>query len=137
MIVGPSSGHNRPPNGILGLLCREHFPGLIEFAGKMEPAYSFDHYTSAADMPDRNDRVFNNKAEQGKQELWVRLPPNTLLNTSDSIDNFEILNGYILCVCRISLDACRDWRLGRMWWLPITIKNSWWTCTTRRASSAS
>jgi hypothetical protein len=120
--VAPGSGHNCPPNDILGLLCREHFPGLIEFTGKTEPAYSFDHYTSTADMPDRNDKVFNNKAERVKQELWVRLSPNTLLNTSDSIDNFEILNGYISCVCRISLGACQDWRLGRMWWLPIAVK---------------
>jgi hypothetical protein len=36
-----------PPNGILGLLCREHFPGLVEYAGVTSPAFTFDHYAVA------------------------------------------------------------------------------------------
>jgi hypothetical protein len=65
-------GHRRNPNGILGLLCREHFPRLVEYAGA-GPAYSFDHYVVAPDVVDRDGREFNNKAERVKQELWVSL----------------------------------------------------------------
>jgi hypothetical protein len=55
------------------MLCREHFPGLVEYAGVMSPVYTFDHYTVAPDAIDRDDREFNNKAERVKQELWVSL----------------------------------------------------------------
>jgi hypothetical protein len=50
---GECWGHRRNPNGILGLLCREHFPGLVEYVGVMGPAYTFDHYTVAPDAVDR------------------------------------------------------------------------------------
>ena len=63
--------HTRSVNGILGLLCREHYPGLVEYAGVRGPAYTFNHYAAAPDAPDRDGRVFNNKAERLKQELWV------------------------------------------------------------------
>jgi hypothetical protein len=66
-------GSSSPPNGILGLLCREHFPGLVEYAGVMGLAFTFDHYAVALDVVDQNDREFNNKAERVKQELWVSL----------------------------------------------------------------
>jgi hypothetical protein len=66
-------GHRRLPNGILGLLWREHFPGLVEYAGVMSPAYTFDHYAVAPDAVDRDVQEFNNKAERVKQELWVSL----------------------------------------------------------------
>ena len=36
--------HKRKPNGILGLLCKEHFPGLMMHAEVLEPAYTWDHY---------------------------------------------------------------------------------------------
>jgi hypothetical protein len=68
-----AGGHNRNPNGTLDLLCREHFPGLVEYAGMMGLAYTFDHYAVAPDAVDQNDREFNNKAERVKKELWVSL----------------------------------------------------------------
>ena len=68
-----AGGHRRLPNGILGLLCREHFPGLVEYARVMGLAYTFDHCAVAPDAVDRDDREFNNKAERVKQELWVSL----------------------------------------------------------------
>jgi len=49
-----------------------------------------------------------------KQELWVSLPRTTLLNTSHSLDILEIMNGYIMFVCMISLDARTDMRPGRI-----------------------
>jgi hypothetical protein len=71
--VENAGGHRRNPNDILDLLCREHFPGLVEYAGVTGPTYTFDHYAIAADVVDRDDREFNNKAERVKQESWVSL----------------------------------------------------------------
>jgi hypothetical protein len=73
MVVENARGHRRNPNDILGLLCREYFPGLVEYAGVTGPAYTFDHYAVAPDAVDQDDWEFNNKAERMKQELWVSL----------------------------------------------------------------
>jgi hypothetical protein len=72
-VVENAGGHGRNPNGIIGFLCREHFPGLVEYAGVTGPAYTFDHYTVAPDALDRDGREFNNNTERVKQELWVSL----------------------------------------------------------------
>jgi hypothetical protein len=69
-----AGGHKLNPSGILGLMCREHFPRLIEYARVMGLAYSFDYYVIAPDVVDRDGREFNNKVERVKQELWVSLP---------------------------------------------------------------
>jgi hypothetical protein len=73
MVVENAEGHGRNSNGILGLLCREHFPRLVEYTGVTGPSYTFDHYVVAPDAVDRDDREFNSKAERVKQELWVSL----------------------------------------------------------------
>jgi hypothetical protein len=72
-VVDYAGGHRRLPNGIIGLLCREHFRGLVEYAGVTDPAYTFDHYAVAPDAVDRDDWEFNNKAKRVKQEQWVSL----------------------------------------------------------------
>jgi hypothetical protein len=75
MVVENARGHGRNPNGILGLLCREHFPGLVEYARVTGPAYTFDHYAVAPDAVDRDGKEFNNKAERVKQDVGgLRLP---------------------------------------------------------------
>lgn len=48
-------------------------PGLSEYTQVTELVYSFDHYASAPDDEDQIGRVFNNKAEQVKQKLWVSI----------------------------------------------------------------
>jgi hypothetical protein len=53
--VKNGGGHKRNPNGILGLLCREHFPRFDEYDGVTGPAYSFDHYAVAPDAVDWDD----------------------------------------------------------------------------------
>jgi hypothetical protein len=73
-VVENAGGHGHNPNGIIGLLCREHFPLRVEYAGVTGPAYTFDHYTVAPDVVDWDDMEYNNKAERVKQELWVSLP---------------------------------------------------------------
>ena len=75
-----SGGSARLVNGILGLLCRQHFPDIVTYASKTEPAYSFDHYVVASDAE------YPNKAAWVKAEFWVSLPHTTLLNTSHSLD---------------------------------------------------
>ena len=91
-IVASGGAHTCQVNGILNLLCKEHFPGLVEYAGVTGPAYSFDDYAAAPDAADRARRVFNNKAEQVKQEPWVSLPRTILLNASHLLDILEIMN---------------------------------------------
>ena len=73
--------HTRIVNGILGLLCKEHFPGMVLHAGKSKPAWYCEHYYSAEDQEDSLRRVFDNKAERVKHELWVSLLLTTLLNS--------------------------------------------------------
>jgi len=75
-----SGGSARLVNGILGLLCRQHFPGIITYGSKTELAYSFDHYVVASDAE------YPNKAAWVKAEFLVSLPHTTLLNTPHSLD---------------------------------------------------
>ena len=75
-----SGGNARLVNGIMGLLCRQHFPGIVTYASKTEPAYSFDHYAVALDAE------YPNKAVRVKAEFWVSLPRTTLLNMSHSLN---------------------------------------------------
>jgi hypothetical protein len=75
-----ASANGRLINGILGLLCREHFPGLVLYRGKREPAYSYRHYEQADDTVDRAGRRFANKAIRVVEELWVSLQIIALLN---------------------------------------------------------
>jgi hypothetical protein len=108
-------GHDRNPNVILDHLCREHFCELVEYAGVMGSAYSFDHYVVAPGAMDQDSREFNNKAEQVKQWMWVSVPHTILFNTSHSLHILKIMHRYIVFVCRISSDMRLDTRLGRMW----------------------
>ena len=72
MITVPGA-HKRIPNGILGLLCKLHYLGCMEVGGQLQPASSWDHYIVANDVPDQEGRMFQNKAQQVLNELWVRL----------------------------------------------------------------
>ncbi|XP_004980474.2 BTB/POZ and MATH domain-containing protein 2-like [Setaria italica] len=55
---------------LLSAADRIHFPGLVERGGRVEPAYTWDHYVAADDFADRENRSFPNKALQVKGELW-------------------------------------------------------------------
>ena len=58
----------RTPNGILGLLCRQHYPGVVTYNNNTLAAYLFDHYTIAADT-----EPYPNKAARVIGEFWVSL----------------------------------------------------------------
>src|SRR6185436_14481487 len=84
--------HKRKVNGILGLLCREHFPGLVHYQGRYEPAWTWDHYIAANnDQLDRSGRAFENKAERVKGELWVCVFHQKMVNTSHSFNIFSMM----------------------------------------------
>jgi hypothetical protein len=70
--------HKRLPNGILGILCKIHWPGLVEAGDWEELAETFDHYINATDQDDGDDRNFNTKAGRVVNKLWVSLPRKTL-----------------------------------------------------------
>jgi hypothetical protein len=77
----------RNVNGILGLLCREHFPGLVykseeDVEGELP---SFDQY---ALFP--VDEPYRNLADQVISELWVSLSRSTTLISLLSLDILEI-----------------------------------------------
>ena len=64
-----STGHSRSVSGIIGLLLKEHFPGMVEYKGREEPAYTFAHYAAAPDTADLAGRDYANKAERVKAKL--------------------------------------------------------------------
>jgi len=76
-VVDPGS-HTRLPNGILGLLCKLHWPGLVEVDGQEVAATSFDHYALKPDQADRDGRIFQNKGQRVVAEFWVSIPRITL-----------------------------------------------------------
>ena len=81
--------HKRLPNGILGLLCGEHFLGLVRYTEALEPAYMYEHYVAAPDAEDETGRTYESVAERVMCEFWVSLPPTSLLNTLHSLEFLE------------------------------------------------
>ena len=77
MVAG--GDHSRHVNGIIGLLIKEKFPGLVTRGEVTEPAYTWGHYYAAPDARDREGREFPNRAERVKRELWVSFFRTTLV----------------------------------------------------------
>jgi hypothetical protein len=76
----------RNVNGILGLLCKEHFPGLVWTSEDEDPVVpSFDQYALVA-----TDAPYRNLAERVISELWVCLSRTTALNSLHSLDILKI-----------------------------------------------
>ena len=67
-----SGGSARLVNGILSLLCRQHFPSIVTYASKTEPAYSFDHYAIAPDAE------YPNKATRGEGRVLGKSPSHNI-----------------------------------------------------------
>ena len=68
-------------NGVLGLLIKDKFPGMVTRGDVTEPAYTWPHYSNAPDAPDSTGRVFPNRAERVKGELWVSFFLTILVRT--------------------------------------------------------
>jgi hypothetical protein len=106
--VAAGVAHNRKPSDILGLLCRHHFPGVVTLASTPEPAWTFEHYSCTPDQTDMLGRNFTNKTLRVIQEMRVRLPRTSLLNTSHSLVLLYIMTVYIMCTCMISIEWSPD-----------------------------
>jgi hypothetical protein len=65
IVVSGSDSHK--PNGIVGLLCRQHYPGIVTYHGRTELAYTFGHYYQG------DDRDFTHTAERVLRTFWVTL----------------------------------------------------------------
>jgi hypothetical protein len=65
-VVENAWGHGRNPNDIFGLLCRAHFPILVEYARVTSPAYTFNHYDFAPSAVDRDGKELNNKGGESE-----------------------------------------------------------------------
>ena len=102
--------HKWKPNGILGLLCRLHFPGLMMHAGVLEPAYTWDHYMASPNATDREGRNFTTKARRVVEELWVSHSPTKMVEIPHSVSIFVMM---IAIICRISTGATKAMRPGR------------------------
>ena len=100
--------HKRKPNGILGLLCRLHFPGLVMHAGVLEPAYTWDHYMASPDATDREGRNFTTKARRVVGELWVSHPRTKMVEISHSVSIFGIMIAIILWVYMHDFYRCEE-----------------------------
>ncbi|KAK3150080.1 hypothetical protein QOZ80_3AG0227660 [Eleusine coracana subsp. coracana] len=68
-VVTPG-GHKRKVNFILGLLCREHFPGQVHIGTRYEPAWTWKHYEAAPDQFDQLNRCYPSKADRVVEEMW-------------------------------------------------------------------
>ncbi|PNT66461.1 hypothetical protein BRADI_3g12350v3 [Brachypodium distachyon] len=57
---------------LLGVLLKDHFPGLVPVEGKEEPevARTWAHYMAQPDFQDRENLVYANQAERVKGEFW-------------------------------------------------------------------
>jgi hypothetical protein len=79
-------------NGILELLCREHFPGLVWTLEDedLEVPTLFDHYALIEDARDVNGNKYKNLADRVIMELWVSLSSTMALNSSHSLDILKI-----------------------------------------------
>ena len=68
-------------NGILGLLLKNHFPGLVDVGrGRRWPPQTLDHFALVADQGMLHGRTYVNVAEHVRAELWVSLPLTLFLN---------------------------------------------------------
>ena len=97
---------------------------MVAFGRSMEPGYTLEHYVSFLDMPDRDDRVFRNKAERVMVELWISLPHTTMVCTSLSKGIRELMIRFAKSIYRTSTDVRPDMRARRPLWLTQPVSNS-------------
>ena len=123
MLLTPGQ-YKRKPSGILGLLVRLHYPGVIQVGQGEVVATTWEHYIHAPDALDMDSRIFNNKAQRVVEELWVSLRRTRFLNTLYSLIIIIIMTRYVSCVCRTSTGVLRDTWTRRGPWLIANVLNS-------------
>ncbi|KAI5016138.1 hypothetical protein ZWY2020_005989 [Hordeum vulgare] len=66
-------GKCRHVNGVIGILLKEHFPGMVTFPGEgnvLEVARTWEHYKACEDVGTFNNIEVHNKAEWVFAEIW-------------------------------------------------------------------
>jgi hypothetical protein len=122
-MVAPGQ-YKRKPSGILGLLVKLHYPGVIQVGQGQVVATTWEHYIHAQDALDLDSRIFQNKAERVVEELWVSLRRTRFLNTLYSLIIIIIMTRYVSCVRRTSTGVPRDTWTRRGPWLMPNVLNS-------------
>jgi hypothetical protein len=61
----------RNPSGVVTLLLKECFPGLVNYNGRIEPPWTWEHYAAAPDAPDEHGVEYNNCLERVEERFWV------------------------------------------------------------------
>jgi hypothetical protein len=85
-------------NGILSLLIKEYYPGLVTIDGVRKPPMKWEHFhlhTVPVLEPEGSDRAgspaHESLADKIKREFWVSFHRNAFLNTTHSLDVLEIM----------------------------------------------
>lgn len=78
---GEENEDGRLPNGILGVLIREAFPGIIKYKERDEPAWHWQQYDFAEDTSDEGTVRFDS-AKQVEECFWVSLIPSVYYHIS-------------------------------------------------------
>ena len=90
--IGPGA-HKHMPNGILGLLCKLQFPGLMEISGMEQPTSSLEHYIAAEDVQHRR------KASRVLAELWVSVYACFFCKLSIDRNHHTLFEVLTSCIC--------------------------------------
>ena len=105
-IVVAGTAHKRLPAGILGLLLKVHYPGVMVIAGQADAAHTWEHYKAAPDAEDREGRFFNTKAGRVLNEIFVSVARTTFYPIHH-IHGILFSNNDIRYMCRISTELRR------------------------------
>ncbi|PUZ42522.1 hypothetical protein GQ55_9G589200 [Panicum hallii var. hallii] len=63
-------GKRRNPNGVVTVILKECFPGLVNFNGRTEPPWTWEHYAAAPDAPDEDGVEYSNCLERVEERFW-------------------------------------------------------------------
>jgi hypothetical protein len=65
------SDSSRVPNGILGLLIRNYYPGIVKYKGKDVPACNWRHYNVVPELASSGGKPIS-ALQQVEEKFWVR-----------------------------------------------------------------
>ena len=58
-------------NGVITVILKEYFPGLVNYKGRVEPPWTWEHYAAAPDAPDEYGVEYNSCLERVEETFWV------------------------------------------------------------------
>jgi hypothetical protein len=71
LIMAGNGVRTRVPNGILGLLIRNYYPGIVKYKGKDVPACNWRHYNVVPEPASSGGQPIN-ALQQVVEKFWVR-----------------------------------------------------------------